>query len=107
MLFFSQGITELNKTYASLFGLDDKDDENKGQEGEGESENGVEDDTEPVGFIGRWNWIFWVDTISELVRQNWDEVMRKNITEFLSLMCYRKDKSLWEKEQAEKWKKTH
>lgn len=42
-----------------------------------------------------------------MVHQSWDEVYKKEITEFLTLMCYSRDLSNWEKAETEKWKNRH
>jgi len=48
-----------------------------------------------------------VDRVSETLRCSWDEVFRKPAVEFLNTLAYRKDKTAWEKEALEQWKRTH
>ena len=48
-----------------------------------------------------------MDTVSEKIRQPWDYVWQMNVIEFFNLIAYRHDKREWEKEQTEKWKRTH
>ena len=76
-----------------------------GQEEEGE-------DNERVGENGgsfgeKWGWIACVDAVSETCRCSWDDVWQMSALEFLNILSYRKDKAEKEKEELEKWKKTH
>lgn len=41
------------------------------------------------------------------MRCSWDEVAAKPCMEFLNILCYVKDKRAREKEELERWKKTH
>lgn len=41
------------------------------------------------------------------MRCSWDEVWTKPAIEFLNVLAYRKDKERWEKEEMERWRKTH
>lgn len=55
----------------------------------------------------RWGWVANVDAVSETCRCSWDEVWRKDALEFLTILAYRKDKGEHERQELEKWKKTH
>lgn len=46
-----------------------------------------------------------IDMVSELTRDSWDNVLKKNIYEFLNLVCYIKDKKAMEKNEIEKMKR--
>ena len=45
--------------------------------------------------------------MAETLRCSWDAVWEKPALEFLNTLAYRKDKTEWEKEALERWKKTH
>lgn len=38
---------------------------------------------------------------------SWDAVFGKPAVEFLNVMAYLQDKGEWEKEELERWKRTH
>lgn len=54
-----------------------------------------------------FSWISLVDSVSQLTRDKWDDVFKKNIYEFFNLLAYLKHKSNKEKERIEKWKREH
>lgn len=41
------------------------------------------------------------------MRCSWDEVWSMPAVEFLNVLAYRKDKTEWEKESLDRWKRTH
>ena len=41
------------------------------------------------------------------MRCSWDEVWSMPAVEFLNVLAYRKDKTEWENEALDRWKKTH
>ena len=99
MLFFSNEVNTFNKSYAGLFGLNDKDKDEKSKQGdETEDEGSGGEDTAVEGFFQRWSWWHNVDAVSETLRISWDEVLAKSVVEFLNILAYRKDKHNWEKE---------
>ena len=97
MWFFSENLSQLNKEYSVLFGIED----GEGEDGEGE---GGEESTTGNTFSDKWGWIYQVDTVSETVRVSWDVVFKMNIIEFLNILCYTKDKKEEEKRQMLKMK---
>lgn len=54
-----------------------------------------------------WGWISCVDAVSETCRCPWDAVWQMSAMEFLNILAYRKDKIAKEKEDLEKWKRSH
>lgn len=48
-----------------------------------------------------------VDQVSETMRVPWSEVLLMNVHQFLNVNCYIRDKNNYEKEQMEKWRRTH
>lgn len=52
-------------------------------------------------------WLTLVDNVSELTREKWDDVFRKNVYEFFNLLSYISHKNKKHKELIEKWKRTH
>lgn len=107
MLFFSTAVSEFNKAYSGLFGLDDEDsdEKDKGRGDEDEDEGGSGEDSGVEGFFARWSWFYNVDVVSETLRISWDEVLQKSIVEFLNVLSYRKDKSNWERDSIKKLSK--
>lgn len=97
MWFFSESLSQLNKEYSVLFGIEDE----EGEDGEGE---GSKESTTGNTFGDSWGWIYQVDTVSETVRVSWDEVFKMNIIEFLNILCYIKDKKKEEERQMLKLK---
>jgi hypothetical protein len=45
--------------------------------------------------------------VSNTIHSSWDEVWRMDVVEFLNIMCYIRDKAEKEKEDIERWKRTH
>lgn len=48
-----------------------------------------------------------VDQVSDTMRIPWSEVFKMQVLEFLNVNCYIRDKNNYEKEQMEKWRRTH
>lgn len=102
-------IQKLNGSYPNLFNKRDEEDveEGEGLEGEISLKEDVSSNEEYGGFASKWNWISWVDRISEVTRLNWYQVYDMQINEFLNIMCYIIDKTAEEKRQIEEWKRKH
>ena len=100
MWFFSESLSQINKEYSVLFGIED---EEGSEEGNGEGERDSEDNSGNT-FADKWGWIYQVDTVSECVKASWDVVFRMNVIEFLNILSYNKDKKEEEKRQAQKLK---
>ena len=99
MLFFSNEVNSFNQQYAGLFGLNDKDTDEEGKQGdETEDEDSLGEDTAVEGFFQRWSWWHNVDAVSETLRISWDEVLAKSVVEFRNILSYRKEKNNWERE---------
>ena len=92
---------KINQGFPNLFGQGDKEDSEQADEGETD-ETGAGD-----AFQDKWGWIANVDDVSETCRCSWDDIWRMSAIEFLNLICYRKDKIAKDKEELEKWKRTH
>ena len=67
--------------------------------------------TSPVdaseAFNKRWSWWYLIDQVSELTRESWDNVLKKNVFEFLNLVSYLQDKRAMEKNEIDKFKRKH
>lgn len=48
-----------------------------------------------------------VDNVASITHLDWNKVMEMHIIEFLNINCYIRDKNEYEKQQMEKWKRTH
>ena len=46
-------------------------------------------------------------SVADMIHKSWDEVWQMNVVEFLNTICYIRDKNEYEKEQIEKWQRTH
>ena len=78
------------------------------EDAEGAEGDSGETDSEYRGdFEERWGWISCVDAVSETCRCSWDDVWQMSAIEFLNILAYRKDKIAKEKEDLEKWKRSH
>ena len=102
-LFFDQ-ICQINQRFPNLFNKGDSEDSEQGNEGEtDETDAGGNGDS----FQDKWGWIANVDEVSETCRCSWDDVWKMDAVEFLSIICYKRDKAAKDKEELEKWKRTH
>lgn len=54
-----------------------------------------------------FGWLTLIDNVSDLTKDKWDDVFKKSIYEFFNLISYLKYKNRKQKEQIEKWKRTH
>ncbi len=110
MLFFSEKISTLNKAYANLFGIADDGDkvEGEGPDDEGENEGDKPEDGGISNTFGkRWGWVFMIHQVSDVTKMTWHQVLSMQVTEFLNINCYIRDKNNYEKAQMEKWRKSH
>lgn len=109
MLFFSKENGEIYKAYSNLFGSNDEDMEDEGQDGgtKGDDGRGGEEDEGVDEFVWRWGWIYSVDIVSDTMKLSWHQVMDMNVIEFLNVRCYIKDKADWEKKRADEYKRLH
>lgn len=84
--------------------MDDKEIEEEGEEQGGNS--GVREELgESKGDY--FGWLTLVDNVGQLTRDKWDDIFEKNIYEFFNLLSYLKYKNNRQKEQIEKWKRSH
>ena len=109
MLFFSAEISEFNKRFPNLFGLEDKEDdeEDEGRDSEEEHDGSQGEDEAAEGFGAKWNFIILVDEVSETTRIPWDQVFLMEIGEFLTIVCYARDKAEHQKKQYEEYRRKH
>ena len=75
--------------------------------GQGDEEEDLEEDTGSGGFAEKWGWVANVDLVSETCRCSWNEVWEMSAIEFLNILAYRRDKGAKEKEELEKWRRSH
>lgn len=101
-LFFFRAVSQINTGFPNLLGADSSRDD-----GDGEGEDDGEGEGGPGTFNDRWGWIANVDRAAEVLRCSWDEVWEKPAVEFLNTLAYSKDKTAWEAEALERWKRTH
>lgn len=104
MRFFSEAVSGLHKAYPTLLGRETEEGNEEGEKSGTENETeGSYDENEGVqGFHQKWNWVYWIDRVSETQRISWDDAFRKNVVEFLNTIAYIKDKADWEKSEYEK-----
>ena len=102
-------IAEINRQYANLFGLDGEEDEQEGEEqgDSGENDGGPTEVTYSQRFSERWGWIALIDKASEIERVSWDEMINKNVIEFLNVCSYAHDKAELERQQQKEWELKH
>ena len=101
--FFYVLLQRINEGYVNLFPAGGEENQGQGEEDEnGEADNAADDD-----FAVKWGWIANIDAVSETCRCSWDEVWQMTALEFLNIISYRKDKAAREKEELEKWRKSH
>lgn len=92
----------MSSGFPHLFGEGDQ-----GSEGP-EDEEGAEGAAEGGGgFVEKWGWIANVDLVAETMRRSWDEVLAGTAVEFLNVICYARDKARHERDELDKWKRTH
>ena len=103
MLFFYTAIAKFNKSYALLFGTQDKkgDEEGEEQDEEGEDNGGIGANSASEAFIKRWSWVHMVNQVSDITKETWDSVYQMPIVVFLNICSYNKDKNAVEKEQLD------
>ena len=106
MLFFYTAIAKFNKSYALLFGTQDKkgDEEGEEQDEEGEDNGGVGANTASEAFIKRWSWVHMVNQVSDITKETWDSVYQMPIVVFLNIACYLRDKNEFEKASLNEYK---
>lgn len=91
MLFFSELISNLNKSFGRLLGIKTEEDDEEGKEsGEQEEDSG---NTKTNRFSDKWGWINLVDEVSKTVGTEWKNVFTMEIREFLNIASYMKDKN--------------
>ena len=85
------------------FEEDEEEREERNKEGIDRTQHSTFDATE--NFTQNWNWFYLIDQVSDLTKETWDNVLKKNIYEFLNLVCYIKSKRAMEKNEMEKFKR--
>ena len=53
-------------------------------------------------FDRKWGWVANVDAVSGTCRCSWEEVWNMSATEFLNILCYRRDRAERERLEAER-----
>ena len=87
--------------YAHLFGIGSAVEQGEGQDGDDTTEQ------QDTTFAQKWGWVDNVAQVSNTIHSSWDDVWRMNVVEFLNIMCYIRDKAEKEKEDIERWRRTH
>ena len=101
--FFFEEVRRLNSGFPNLL-------RKRPAKGEGPQEAGgdsVPDRPGPESFADRWGWIENPAQVAEVQRLSWDAVLMKPALEYLNTMAFLRDRREWEKEEIDKWKKTH
>lgn len=104
MWFFSEGLLQFNKQYNNLFGIEDEENDEEGEDGTGEAEDSGDTNINKNSFEYKWGWISSVDVVSETIREPWSVVFKMNVVEFLNILSYTRDKANEKKRQMEKYK---
>lgn len=107
MLFFSEKVSDWNRQYPGLFGMEDKDGEQEGEgsDEEGESDDGDEPSTDASEFVRKWNLLILIDEVSDLTRLTYPQVFELEVGEFFTFACYARDKAEFNKERREEWQR--
>ena len=104
MWFFSNSLSQFNRRYSNLFGIEDEEEVEEGKDGGREEEDTGDNNSTTGGFQDKWGWIAAVDSVSETIREPWGVVFKMNIVEFLNIMSYIKDKGIEKKRQMQEYK---
>jgi hypothetical protein len=84
--------------------MEDKEDEEEGKEQGRNGKVGKGSEEIRENYFG---WLSLVDQVSETERISWNEAFSLNIFEFFNILSYSRWKANKQKEQIEKWKRTH
>ena len=88
MLFFYNAVSILNKTFSTLLGIRTEQ-ETEEKQGEGQDKDNGENGGNT--FSDKWNWVYQVKQVSDMVHSSWREVFEMNIVEFLNILSFIKD----------------
>ena len=106
MQFFSNSLSQFNKRYSNLFGIEDEEKIEEGKDGGREDDDDGDSEETRNAYQDKWGWIESVDTVSETIREPWSVVFKMNIVEFLNILCYIKDRGDERKRQMQKYKES-
>ena len=95
---------KINQGFPNLFDKGDPKDSGHGDQTE---DDGTDSEVATDAFQEKWGWIANVDDVSETCRCSWDDVWKMSAIEFLTIICYKKDKVAKMKEDIEKFKRGH
>ena len=82
---------------------DEETDETDGRNTETEDGDSDSQPTYIKIFTQKWGWISSVDEVANTTRLSWDDVFKKNVVEFLNILCYTKDKANMETQQQKEF----
>jgi hypothetical protein len=99
MLFFSELISNLNKGFGKLLGLETEEDEKEGKESRKEDEDSGY--TKSNSFAEKWGWISAIKEVSDMVHTEWSNVFKMEIREFLNILSFTRDYYQEEKRKHE------
>jgi hypothetical protein len=85
--FFLRALEQFNKNYKGLFGENDEEDNEGGEES---------------WFAKKWGWYITLDNISNSRVVDWDKLLDFKITVFLNMCAYHKDKQENERQHMER-----
>lgn len=88
----------INEGYSHLLVVGAQDEEEQDGEREGRA-------PQNSSFAEKWGWTHAVDQVSETMRIPWPDVYRLEVIEFLTTLCYIRDKRAWEKSEIGKFKR--
>lgn len=72
-----------------------------------EVDGSKEDDGADESYSKKWGWLSWVFTVTKETNLTVNDVYRLNIVEFLTYICFLKDKAAKEERDVKRWKVSH
>jgi hypothetical protein len=96
-------VSSIIKGYGNFFNKEDEEDDEEGEEWR-EKEDDAGSNNE---FGKKWGWISMVDRVSETIREPWGVVFDMGVMEFFNILCYAKDKAVYNKKQIDDYVKKH
>lgn len=98
LLFFSERIGEINKSFPNLLGLPTSE---NGEEGDGGNDG---EDTEGAGETDRtFVLLALIREFSEMTHDKWGDVFETDIYTFFNILAFSRKWNEYEKKQRQKW----
>ena len=103
LIFFLKAVGNLHSQYPGIFGEILEEDSQEGEESNSKETDDQADNQTKNAF----QWLEWIDAVSERQRISWPEVYNLTIVEFLNTISYIIYKNNKEKEQIKQFQKSH